>query len=448
MAVKGLDIFKLTPKTNCKECGFPTCMAFSMKVASGAAQIEACPYITEDAKAQLSEATAPPMKTIKVGVGELEHNLGGETVLYRHEKTYVSKALLASEVSDALSDEVNDARFANLEKVKFDRIGEMMFAEVVSVRYASDQAKFLELLKKVVEMGRIPMAVVEDEAVAKEAAAVIKDTKVILMAATPANYEAVTAIANDNKLVLGVSADSLSELHDVVEKIEALGYKELILNVGSKSIKDAYRNAVDIRTSALKNKDRTFGYPSIVFTNQLSDNRSLQVAMTSAFILRYGSVIVMDDVDYPAALALFGMRQNIYTDPQKPMRVEATIYEFNNADDESPVLLTVDFALTYFTVSGEIERSKVPAYLAIPDAGGYSVLTAWAAGSFGSGVISDFIKNSGIEEKTKSRKLIIPGKVAVLQGDIKEALPDWEILVGPPEAMQIPKYLRELSGLA
>ncbi len=448
MAVKGLDIFKLTPKKNCKECGFPTCMAFSMKVAAGAAEIDKCPYITDEAKAQLSEATAPPMKTIKIGTGDTECALGGETVLFRHEKTYVNKALFAVEFSDADSDDEIAKKAAHLEAVKYDRIGELMCVEVASVRYAADKAKFLDLIAKVIELGRVPMAVVEDVEVAKEAAEAIKAAKGILMGATPANADAMVEVAKAADVVLGVSAGSIEELHDTVEKIEAAGYKNLVLNVGDSSVKEAYNNAVTIRTNTLKGDDRTFGYPSVVFVNKIACCEQMEVALASAFVLRYGSIIVMSDMDFKQALPLFGLRQNIFTDPQKPMRVEPTIYEFNKADDNSPVLVTVDFALSYFVVSGEIERSKVPAYLAIPDAGGYSVLTAWAAGKFGASVISDFIKESGIADKTKCRKLILPGKVAVLQGDVAEALPDWEVIVGPTEAMQIPKFLRDLMGIA
>lgn len=447
MAVKGLDIFKLTPKKNCKECGFPTCMAFSMKVAAGATELDKCPYITDDAKAQLSEATAPPMKTIKIGTGDNEHSIGGETVLFRHEKTYVNKTLFAVELSDADADDVNAAKIANLAKVHYDRIGEDMYAEVVSVRYASDKAKFLDLIAKAIEAGRVPMAVVEDVDVAKEAAEAIKDAKGILMGATPENADAMVEIAKAADITLGVSADSIEALHDLVEKIEA-NYKNLVLNVGTASIKEAYQNAVTIRTNALKGEDRTFGYPSVVFANKLACCEHMEVALASAFVLRYGSIVVMSDMDYKQALPLFGLRQNIFTDPQKPMRVDTTIYEFNNADENSPVMVTVDFALSYFTVSGEIERSKVPSYLIIPDAGGYSVLTAWAAGKFGASTIADFVKECGIEEKTKCRKLILPGKVAVLQGDVAEALPDWEVIVGPTEAMQLPKFLRDLMGIA
>ena len=226
-----------------------------------------------------------------------------------------------------------------------------------------------------------------------------------------------------------------------------MGYKKLVLNVGETSIKEAYANAVDIRTAAIKGNDRTFGYPSVVFANKLATGDiNLQIALASAFVLRYGSIIVMEEMDFNAALPLFGLRQNIFTDPQKPMRVEPKVYEFNKPTGNDPVLVTVDFALSYFVVAGEIERSKVPAYLAIPDAGGYSVLTAWAAGKFGSSVIANFIKENNVADVTTSRKLILPGKVAVLQGDLAELLPEWEVIVGPNEAMQLPKFLRDMQA--
>lgn len=445
MAVKGLDIFKLTPKTNCKECGFPTCMAFSMKAATGAVDIEKCPYISEDSKAALSEATAPPMKTIKVGSGDMARDLGGETVLYRHEKTLVNKNLFAVELSDAMSDDEVKAICDKLEKVKYERIGEMMFVEVVAVRLAADVDKFVALVGKVKEAGLIPMIVTTDAEAAKAAVAVAGE-KAIIMGATKENAAAMVDVAKAADAVLGVSADSIEALHDLVEEIEK-SYKNLIINVGEVSIKDAFANAVDIRTAAIKGNDRTFGYPSVVFTNKLAPGDiNMQIALASVFVLRFGSIIVMEEMDYNAALPLFGLRQNIFTDPQKPMRVELKVYEFNKPTGNDPVLVTVDFALSYFVVAGEIERSKVPAYLAIPDAGGYSVLTAWAAGKFGSSVIANFIKENNVADLTTSRKLILPGKVAVLQGDLKELLPEWDVIVGPNEAMQLPKFLKDLQA--
>jgi acetyl-CoA decarbonylase/synthase complex subunit gamma len=375
----------------------------------------------------------------------MARDLGGETVLYRHEKTLVNKNLFAVELSDAMSDDEVKAICDKIEKVKYDRIDEMMFVEVVAVRLAADVDKFVALVGKVKEAGLIPMIVTTDAEAAKAAVAVAGE-KAIIMGATKDNAAAMVDVAKAADAVLGVSADSIEALHDLVEEIEK-SYKNLILNVGETSIKEAFANAVDIRTAAIKGNDRTFGYPSVVFTNKLAaGNINMQIALASVFVQRFGSIIVMEEMDYNAALPLFGLRQNIFTDPQKPMRVEPKVYEFNKPTGNDPVLVTVDFALSYFVVAGEIERSKVPAYLAIPDAGGYSVLTAWAAGKFGSSVIANFIKENNVADLTTSRKLILPGKVAVLQGDLKELLPEWDVIVGPNEAMQLPKFLKDLQA--
>ena len=233
-------------------------------------------------------------------------------------------------------------------------------------------------------------------------------------------------------------------MYDLVGTVQKAGYKELILDVTGESIKDTFVNAVQVRRTALKEQDRTFGYPSIVFANKLANKDDMmEVALSSVFTVKYGSIIVIDDIDYAKALPLYALRQNLFTDPQKPMRVETKIYPINNPDENSPVLVTVDFALTYFVVTGELERSKVPCWLVIPDAGGYSVLTSWAAGKFGGSVIGNFVKECGIAEKTKNRDLIIPGKVAVIQSDVQDNLPDWNVIVGTMEAMELPKFLKE-----
>lgn len=444
MALKGIDIFKLTPKTNCKECGVPTCMAFSMKVAQGALPLEKCPYMSADVIAELSEATAPPMKTIKVGEGENEHTLGGETVLARHEKTYVSKNLYAVTLSSGAQDAENDAAMASIQNINYERIGEKMYVEFINVEYADNKDKYLELVKTAVDAGRGIIISCKDAAVAKEAVEIAKAAKPVLNGADASNYEAMCTLAKENDLVLGVTGESLDELHDTVEKLEGLGNKKLILDVGVKSIKDAFAYAVQIRRAAIKENDRTFGYPSIINIGALAKgNRTMQAALASLFTMKYGSILIMESVNYAQALPLYGLRQNIYTDPQKPMKVEPGIYRLNGADENSVCVTTVDFALTYFVVSGEIERSGVPCNLLISDAGGYSVLTAWAAGKLSASSIQKFMTEKNIENEIKNRTLVIPGKVAVLKGEIQDKLQGWDIVVGTNEAVQLVKFLQD-----
>ncbi len=447
MALNGIQIFKLTPKKNCKECGCPTCMAFSMKVAQGAMDISACPHMSEDALASLSEATAPPMKTIKIGAGENEYSLGGETVLFRHEKTFVSKTRYAVALCTDMDDAAVEAKLAEIPKVDYERIGERMFAEIVYVNCGegADAAKYTDLVKKAAGLGRTLVLGCTDVEIAKAALEICKDSKPVLNGANASNYEAMNAVATEAGIVLGVSGKDLNELYDTVAALEKLGNKNLVLDVTGANLKETFANAVLVRRAAIKDQDRTFGYPSIVNTVAIAKGDvHMQAALASLFTMKYGSIIVMEQLTYAEALPLFGLRQNLFTDPQKPMKVEPGIYPLNGADENSLVVTTVDFALTYFVVSGELERSGVPLNLVINDAGGLSVLTSWAAGKFSGNSIAKFIQEQ-VEPKVKCRRLVIPGKVAVLKGDLEAKLPGWEIIVGPREAVQLVKFLKDMK---
>jgi len=442
MALKGLDIFKLTPKTNCKDCGNPTCMAFAMKVASGAIPIEKCPHMSAEALSTLSEATAPAMKSYTVG----GHSLGGETVLSRHEKTLVSKTVYAVQLCDCMDEARQDAVIASIPAVDYERISERMYVEMVFVNHDNSKSadEYVALVNKAKALERPLILSCTDVEAAKAAVAALSGCEFILDGATADNYADMSAVATAAKALLGVRADSLEDLHTVVEKLEAAGNKNLVLDVGFASIKDAYANAVQIRRAALKDGDRTFGYPSIVNVARLADgNAHLEAALLSLFTCKYGSIVVCSEMTYAKALPLYGLRQNIFTDPQKPMKVAPGIYPINGADENSPCCLTVDFALTYFLVSGELERSKVPVNLLITDASGMSVLTAWAAGKFSSSSIKKFMDEFDVANKIKNRALIIPGKVAVMKGEIQDKLPDWSVIVGTTEAVQLVKYLRD-----
>lgn len=441
MAVKGLDIFKLSPKKNCKECGSPTCMAFCMKVAQGAVPITKCPYMSEEAIALLSEATAPPMQTITVGA----HKLGGETVMMRHEKTLVNRNLFAATLCTCMDDAAVEARLEGIKKVDYERIGEREMVECVFVHDAGDCAKFVELCKKAAALPDRTV-IIDTKAVetAKAAVEAIKDSKPILNGANKDNFNDMNEIAKAAGLVLGVSGTDLSELHDTVAALEKAGNKNLILDVTAPTIKETFANAVLVRRTAIKDGDRTFGYPSIVNLGVLCNHdEHLETALAAMFVVKYGSIIVMDKVGYAEALPLYGLRQNIFTDPQKPMKVAPGIYPINGAGPDDPCALTVDFALTYFLVSGELERSKVPVNLLITDASGMSVLTAWAAGKFSSTSVKKFFDEFDIASKINNRTLIIPGKVAVMKGEIQDKLPEWNVVVGTREAVELVKYLRD-----
>ena len=440
MAVKGLDIFKLSPKKNCKECGSPTCMAFCMKVAQGALPITKCPYMSPEAIALLSEATAPPMKSIEVA----GHKLGGETVLFRHEKTFVSRNLFAVSVNTEMDDAAVEAKIAELKSVDYERIGEREYVEFVTVRNCGDNARFVELAKKAAALERGVILETTDVEAAKAAVEAIKDAKPVVNGVNKDNLEAMNELAKAYGIVLGVQAADLDELHDTVEALEKAGNKNLLLDVTGATIKETFGNAVQVRRAALKDNDRTFGYPSIVDLSKLCGTEyHLATALASVFTLKYGSIIIMPRMTYAEALPLYGLRQNIYTDPQKPMKVAPGLYPVNGAGPDDPCALTVDFALTYFLVSGELERSEVPVNLLITDASGMSVLTAWAAGKFSSSTVKKFFDEYEIASKVNNRTLIIPGKVAVMKGEIQDKLPDWNVVVGTREAVELVKYLKD-----
>ena len=443
MALKGLDIFKLTPKTNCKECGNPTCMAFAMKVAQGAVTLDKCPHMSADALAQLGEAAAPPMKSLTIGAGDKTHTLGGETVLFRHDKTFVSKSLYAVSVNA----ETIDKKLSELSKVDYERIGERMYIELVNVEYTGNKDAFLEAVKKADKANRTLILDVKDTDAAAAALEITKAGKPVLNGANESNYKEMSALASGAGVVLGVTGANLDALYDTVKALEALGNKNLILDVGSASVKDAFAAAVQFRRASLKDGDRSAGYPSLVNAARLAPgNPGRQTAIASLFTVKYGSIIVLEGMSYAQALPLYGLRQNIFTDPQKPMKVEPGIYPINGADENAFCATTVDFALTYFIVSGEIERSGVPVNLLISDAGGYSVLTAWAAGKLSASSMAKFVKEFAIEEKIKNRVLMIPGKVAVLKGELEESLPGWKIVVAPNEAVGLVKFLKEMEA--
>lgn len=446
MALNGMEIYKILPKKNCKECGFPTCLAFAMKLAQGGTQAEKCPYMSNEAKDKLAEATAPPMRTVTFGAGEKTYSLGGETVLFRHEKTFVNKPRFAVIFDDTESTDNVEKKINHINTVNYTRISEEMYVEIAAFRCSSqDKQKFISLIKKVTSECKkiVPMIITENPDIASAAAEEFAALGPIIYGANEQNYEAMVGIAKKHNLLLGVKAENQAKLYDLVQKIQNTDYKELLLDAGGRNLKTAFDNAVNIRRTALLSKDRTFGYPTAAFVCDMTQDKMMEIAMATLFIEKYASVIVLSDIDYSMALPLFAIRQNIYTDPQRPMRIEQGIYRIGQADEQSPLLVTVDFALTYFIVSGEVERSKVPSWILIPDAGGYSVLTAWASGKLNAKSIAKAIKDFEAESKLKTRELIIPGKVAVLKSDIEDELPGWKVIVGPREASSLTAFLKE-----
>jgi len=444
MALTGIEIFKLLPKTNCKECGDPTCLAFAMKLAAGKAELSACPYVSEEAKAKLSEASAPPITPVTIGVGERALKVGGETVMFRHEKRFENPPGFAILVSDGMDDAEVDRRLANFKQLEYERIGLTLRPDLIAVKSDSgDKAKFAALAGKVKQGSDGGIILMSDNPdVMAAGLAACADGKPLLYAATEENWEKMAELAKANSCPLAVKAADLEKLAGLTEKLTGAGVKQMVIDSGSRSLRQAFEDQVVIRSSALAKKFRPLGFPTIVFPAEMTDDPMKEAVIASIFVAKYGAIIVLSDFYGESLFPLLVERLNVYTDPQRPLATKEGIYEIGNPDENSPVLITSNFSLTYFIVSGEIESSRVPSYLLVKDTEGLSVMTAWAAGKFVSDVIAPFVKKCGIVDKVKHRKLIIPGYAAAESGGLEEELGDWEVQVGPREGSNIPAYLK------
>jgi acetyl-CoA decarbonylase/synthase, CODH/ACS complex subunit gamma len=442
MALTGIQIFKLLPKTNCGECGSPTCLAFAMALAAGKAELEKCPTISDEAKAQLSEASAPPIRMVTIGAGDYAVKTGGETVMFRHEKTFFNKPGLALLVSDAMADDEIDRRIATLAEFQFERVGLNLRPELLALKQEGSKDRFLQLVKKAAATPYSLILMSADGAAMKEALDVAKDKKPLIYAATKDNLDAYGALAKESGCPLAVKAEGLEELSALVEKLIAMGIKDMVLDGGSRTTKEAFSDQIVIRRAALQSKVKSLGFPTIAFPSEMTDDFMKETLIASLFIAKYAGVIVLSDFRGENLFPLLLERLNIYTDPQRPMTTSPGIYPINNPDADSPVLVTCNFSLTYFIVTGEIENSRVPVWLCVMDTEGLSVMTAWAAGKFVADTVGPFIKKCGIADKISQKKLIIPGYAANILGDLEEELPGWSITVGPREAALIPAFLK------
>ena len=445
MALTGIEIFKKLPKTNCGECGVPTCLAFAMKLAAGQAELSACPYVSEEAKAALEEASAPPIRPVVIGTGDKALKIGGETVMFRHEKRFVNPTGIAVLVTDKMNEAEVDKRLKKLNELKFERVGLILQADLVAVKGESgDPAQFETLVKKVKEKldGKGMVLMSEDPKVLSAGAKACADRKPLLYAATKANADAMAGLAKEISAPLAVKGNSLDELAELTKKLTAAGLKDLVLDSGARTPKKLLEDQIIMRRAALMKKFRPLGFPTITFPCAMTTDPMKETLLASMLVAKYGGIVVLSDLEGHSLFPLLLERMNIYTDPQRPMATTEGIYEIGGPGENSPVLITSNFSLTYFIVSGEIEGSRIPSWLLVKDTEGLSVMTAWAAGKFGADVIAPFVKKCGIADKVKHRKLIIPGYAAVISGELEEELPDWQVLIGPREAGHIPAYIR------
>jgi len=444
MALTGIQIFKLLPKTNCKECGVPTCLAFAMNLASAKAELDSCPYVSDEARTQLAEASAPPIRPVTIGQGVRKRTTGGETVLCRHEKTFFNPTIFAGIITSDISAADLEAKLKVWNAVQYERVGLNLRPELAALKDVNgNKDAFANLAKTIAEKSEFNLILMSENAdVIKAAVATCGFKRPLIYTATAANADAFGAIAVENNLPLAVKADSIDGLIALTDKLVAMGAKDLVLDSGAREIKQALADQVAIRRAALKAGNRSLGFPTITFPCEMASNLDMEALIAALYVSKYGGIVVMSDLTTEVMFPLLLERLNIFTDPQRPMTVTEGIFEIGNPNENSPVLVTTNFALTYFIVSGEIEASKVPAWLLIKDSEGLSVMTAWAAGKFGGDDVGAFVKKCGIADKVKHTTIIIPGYAAAIAGDMEEELPGWTVVVGPREAAHLAGFLK------
>ena len=447
MALTGIQIFKLLPKTNCGKCGVPTCLAFAMNLAAGKVELIACPFVSEESKIQLAEASAPPIRPVTIGTGSAAFKVGGETVMFRHEKRFENPTGIAVLVIDTMPENEVTARIERFNKNIYERVGIKLHADAIAIKCESGSpAKFAVLVEKLTKAtngGLILMS--ENPEVLAAGLKICAGRRPLLYAATKANTEAMVKLAKENSCPVVAKGANLEEVAELTGILNKAGILDIVIDTGARLVKQAFQDEIIVRGAALQKKYKPLGYPTITFPCEMTNNPMKEALIASMFIAKYAGIVVLSDIKGEVLFPLLVERMNIFTDPQRPLATTPGIYEINSPNENSPVLITTNFSLTYFIVSGEIETSKVPSYLLIMDTEGLSVLTAWAAGKFGADLMSVFVKKCGISDKIKHRKLIIPGYSASESGGLEEELKGWEILVGPREGSHIPAYLRTLK---
>ncbi len=438
MALSGIQIYKMLPKTNCKECSFPTCLAFAMKLAAKQVELDTCPYVSDKSKKQLAESAAPPIRLISLMANGTEVKVGNEVVLFRHEKTFYNKPGLFLRVKASDPDIAKKVATADAYTVNY--VGMDLTLDGFAIEADGDLPAAVKAVREVTK--RPLMLLGDDAALLDLSLSLLPDEGTLIYAADPSNYEALADVAKKHNVPLVVKSDSLDELADLTQKVQAKGVEDMVLDLGGKNLGEWLARSTQVRRLALKSNFKPLGYPTIFFAAQNGVEK--EAVYASQAIAKYAGFVVIDTFAPELIYPLLVLRENIYTDPQKPIQVQPGIYEINSPKPESPVLVTTNFSITYFAVANEVEGSGLPAWLVVTDAEGMSVLTAWAAGKFDAERISKAIKSFDVASKISNKRIVLPGHVAVLSGELEEELPGWEIRVGPREAVDLPAFMKQV----
>jgi acetyl-CoA decarbonylase/synthase complex subunit gamma len=441
MALSGIQIYKLLPQTNCKDCGFPTCLAFSMKLAAKQVELSLCPHVSEEAKEQLSEASAPPVRPLAIRSNGHEIKAGNEVVLFRHEKTFYSRPGLFLRFYDNQKIEEIKAKAAEVEAFKVEYVGIELAMSGFAIQ--AEGGNFGAAVSAVREVSHLPIILIGEPNALKEGFSELsEDERPLIGFATSKNWEEMAGIAKEFNVPVIIKSDTIDEMVELSNKLQESGVNDLVISPSQRSFHGTLKANTVVRRMALKKTFRPLGYPIISFPGDVNDP-AREVMLAAQSIGKYSSFIVLDNFSCETAYPLLVLRENIYTDPQKPIQVKPGLYEINDPKSEDPLLVTTNFSITYFSVANEVESSGNPAWLMVTDSEGMSVLTAWAAGKFDSERIAKSVKEFGVAEKVSNKKIVIPGHTAVLSGELEDELPEWEIRVGPREAVDLPKFMKE-----
>ena len=447
MALSGIQIYKLLPQTNCKDCGFPTCLAFAMKLAAKQIELDKCPHVSDESREKLAESAAPPVRLVTLSGDGREVKSGNEIVLFRHEKTFYNPAGVFIRVYDDQPLEDIRATVEQAAAYSVDYVGMSLTIDGLAVEATGDGDAFAAAIGAVLEMAKLPLILIaSDPAVMARGLEAAEGTRPLVYGATPDNWEAFADLAKKHKAPIAIRADTVSALADLTEKIKAAGVQEIVLDPGVRDLRSSLTLSTVVRRMALKKTFRPLGYPIVNFPSECVDDEDMVSVAATQAIAKYGGFVVLDRFSPATIYPLLVLRTNIYTDPQQPIQVQPGVYEINDPQADSPVMVTTNFSITYFSVANEVDGSGLPGWLLVADAEGMSVLTAWAAGKFDAERIAKSVKTTGIADKVNHRKLVIPGHVSVLLGELEEELPGWEIQVGPREAVDLPGYLKLWSA--
>jgi len=441
MVLSGLDIYKLLPKTNCKECGFATCLAFAMALAQKRTSLDKCPHVSAQAKEALESASQPPIRLVTIGAGETKLEIGNETVMYRHEQKFHHPAGIGFLVEDTLSESDLAQRIAKIDALVFERVGQTIRPDIVCLRNASgDKDRFVNAVRGLVAKLKLNLILESKDAATAEAGLCLcKERRPLILCPEGGKVDDFLRIANAHKVALAVTVKDLDEAAHMTETVKKGGVDDIVLCLTRRPLSKTVQDYTYIRRMALKKNFRALGYPIIACTDSADPHAELAEAIT--YVMKYAGIVIVKNIDKDFVLPLLVARQDLYTDPQKPVQVEPKIYEIGKVTKDSPVLITTNFSITYFTVAGEVESSKVPSYILSCDSEGMSVLTAWAAEKFTAESIVQTMQKAGLDRFVGHKKVIIPGYVAVLSAKLEDES-GWKVLVGPREASGIPNYLR------